>query len=420
LKLVHGYTLAVASILFLAGCRSKNVYTSRPQGGEEQPEIRSVVYHNEDSLSLVFLEVNNEKLLYKRADTSQGFYANLRVFYQLMIEPPRRLTDSGSFILRDLARGEQVPVRNLYGQFRVAAKRENNYHLSIEVYDMNRRTRYNKSIQVNKQGKLGSQNFLVKVHDTVAFRRYFLRGEEVQIQYADANLNRLTIEYFSKKFGPALPPFSARERDELKYKPDSVFTLEKESAEFRTRMPEHGYYHLKPDANELEGLSLYTYDEHFPSVGNTEEMIDCARYIMSREEFDECRNAADRKAAIDKFWLGIGGSNERARELLKKYYGRVQESNRHFSSYMEGWKTDRGMIFIVFGQPANIYKSKKDEVWVYGNEANPAALRFVFNRTKNPYSENDFILERSQFYKDPWYSAVDYWRQGHVYYDGRR
>jgi hypothetical protein len=78
------------------------------------------------------------------------------------------------------------------------------------------------------------------------------------------------------------------------------------------------------------------------------------------------------------------------------------------------------MIFIVFGQPANVYKSKKDEVWVYGNEANPAALRFVFNKTRSPFSDNDYELERSPFYKDAWYVAVDYWRQGHVYQDGRR
>src|SRR5205085_2026998 len=81
--------------------------------------------------------------------------------------------------------------------------------------------------------------------------------------------------------------------------------------------------------------------------------------------------------------LGIGGSNERARELLKRYYGRVKEANRNFTSYCEGWKTDRGMIFIIFGPPVNVYHSRRDEVWVYGNEANPGALRFIFNKLEN-------------------------------------
>jgi GWxTD domain-containing protein len=138
---------------------------------------------------------------------------------------------------------------------------------------------------------------------------------------------------------------------------------------------------------------------------------------MSKEEFESCKQAPDKKAAIDKFWLTIGGSNERARELLKRYYGRVKEANKYFSSYTQGWKTDRGMIFIIYGHPTNNYRTSGAEVWVYGTEGSPSAQRFVFKKTQNPFSDNDFVLERSQFYKDSWYYAVDYWRQGHVYLD---
>ena len=141
---------------------------------------------------------------------------------------------------------------------------------------------------------------------------------------------------------------------------------------------------------------------------------------MERTEFENCKDAAEQKVAIDKFWLTLGGSNERARELLKRYYTRVLETNKFFTNYTQGWKSDRGMIYIVFGQPTNLYKSKKDEIWVYGNEANPAALRFVFNKTYNPYTDNDYILERSQFYKEAWYSAVEYWRQGTIYLESNR
>jgi hypothetical protein len=77
------------------------------------------------------------------------------------------------------------------------------------------------------------------------------------------------------------------------------------------------------------------------------------------------------------------------------------------------------MIFIVFGPPANLYISKKDEIWVYGNESNPSSIRFIFNKTPNPFSDNDFVLERSSFYKEAWFTAVDYWRQGQVYLDRR-
>jgi hypothetical protein len=106
--------------------------------------------------------------------------------------------------------------------------------------------------------------------------------------------------------------------------------------------------------------------------------------------------------------------------LLKRYYGRVKEANKYYTSYTQGWKTDRGMVFVVFGKPTNMYMTSKGEVWVYGMETSMNSIRFVFNKTENPFSDNDYILERSQFFKDPWYSAVDYWRQGHVYMDMRR
>ena len=149
-------------------------------------------------------------------------------------------------------------------------------------------------------------------------------------------------------------------------------------------------------------------------------MIDCTRYLMSKDEFEKCKDATDKKNCIDDFWLTVGGSNERARELLKRYYGRVKEANKNYSTYTQGWKSDRGMMFIIFGPPVNVYKSKKNEIWVYGNEANPNSLRFIFNKTSNPFTDNDYVMERSQFYKDNWYSAVEYWRQGLIYLDRGR
>jgi len=165
---------------------------------------------------------------------------------------------------------------------------------------------------------------------------------------------------------------------------------------------------------------LFTVDESFPGVSNTREMIQCTRYIMSKDEYDKCLFAEDQKAAIDKFWLGIGGSQERARELLRKYYSRVKEANKHYSSYLPGWKTDRGMIYVVMGQPYSTFSGKDSETWVYGTEANPSALRFVFSKSKTARTENDFVLERSPFYRDPFHMAVEYWRQGLVFNDVRR
>jgi hypothetical protein len=56
---------------------------------------------------------------------------------------------------------------------------------------------------------------------------------------------------------------------------------------------------------------------------------------------------------------------------MEEYYARVAYANRNFKQYMEGWKTDRGMVLIRFGSPQNVERhpfnseSKPYEIWYY-------------------------------------------------------
>ncbi|HCA83184.1 MAG TPA: GWxTD domain-containing protein, partial [Flavobacteriales bacterium] len=81
-----------------------------------------------------------------------------------------------------------------------------------------------------------------------------------------------------------------------------------------------------------------------------------------------------------------------------------------------GWKTDRGMIYLIFGEPAFIDRTTDSETWIYGDRFSTASLRFNFLKIQNPFSDNDFLLQRMPVYKPEWYKAVDVWRSGRVYY----
>jgi GWxTD domain-containing protein len=330
------------------------------------------------------------------------------------------MLDSGSYTMMDRA-GENVEMKNLTSKFLLKAKVNFNYYIEILVFDVNKKTKYSKYLIIDKRNKLNDQNFLVTIDGKIAFKNNFLPNNNVNIKFNNSAIFKVTVDCFFKVFPTALPPFSLKEPDQLKYKPDSIFSLDVSSDNFSIIIPQNGFYHIKTDINSNEGLTLYSYDNTFPGVSNVDEMINCTRYIMNKDEFEECKESVDKKAAIDKFWIGIASnSNERAKQLLKRYYGRVKEANKYYTSYTQGWKTDRGMIYIIFGEPTNIYKSSSREIWVYGLETNPSATRFTFNQTKNPFTSNDFILERSQFFKEPWYTAVDYWRQGNVYINNGR
>lgn len=406
--------------LLLWACQSQRTYTSKPSKSIINPdsdllEVNAVAYHINDSVTTVYNEIVNENLIYKRPDTTFAFYAEVRVSYKLLPEQnSRKIIDSGSYYLKDRA-VEKVDVKSITSAFNVKAKYGNFYYLDIQVFDLNKRTVYSKGLNIYKINNISAQNYITRSNNKICFKNNFLEWDNVEVETNNKKQEEIHVSCFFRDFTQALPPFSTKSPDEFKYKPDSNFVVKPIDGKFILTMPVKGFYQVSHNKSEITGLTLYTYDKTFPGVSNSEEMINCTRYIMSKDEFEECKNAADKKAAIDKFWVSLGGSNERAKELLKRYYGRVKEANKYYTSYTQGWKTDRGMIFIVFGQPTNIYKRKTSEVWVYGQETNPNALHLVFNKTENPFSDNDFILERSQFFKEPWYTAVDYWRQGRVY-----
>ena len=92
-------------------------------------------------------------------------------------------------------------------------------------------------------------------------------------------------------------------------------------------------------------------------------------------------------------------------------------SNRFFSSYLEGWKTDRGLVYIIFGPPSSVYISDDSESWNYGQQNNYSSLIFTFDKVNNPFTGKDYHMRRAEYYEVPWYKAVDTWRSGRVVND---
>jgi len=110
------------------------------------------------------------------------------------------------------------------------------------------------------------------------------------------------------------------------------------------------------------------------SVGDIDQAIDQLQYIAEKEVIDEMKSATpERKRELFvEFWKKRDMTKEtEVNELMLEYYQRVEYSNKNFSHYQEGWKTDRGNVYIVFGEPNNIERhpfdidSKPYEIWTY-------------------------------------------------------
>ncbi|MBO6576348.1 MAG: GWxTD domain-containing protein [Rhodothermales bacterium] len=166
------------------------------------------------------------------------------------------------------------------------------------------------------------------------------------------------------------------------------------------------------------GRSALTRPEGFPRITRLDQMIDALTYLATEDEMQAIReagSAAARKEAFDAFWGRTVGDPILARRALANYYSRVEEANRLYSGFKEGWKTDRGMVYLVMGPPLYVEDSIDQLRWFYSyDERNPGRY-FVFDRVRGFPDELNvphYVLNRSMEQEREWRLAVQRWRRG--------
>jgi GWxTD domain-containing protein len=150
-------------------------------------------------------------------------------------------------------------------------------------------------------------------------------------------------------------------------------------------------------------------------VKDVASMISPLEYLSTTEEFRGLSQADSSKIALDNFWLKLGGNVAVSREMIRVFYNRMFYANQYFNSYKPGWKTDRGMIYMVFGPPSYIKKTANLETWEYYVKDDASNLIINFIKAASPYSSNHYIMQRSDEFTPYWRMAVDSWRNGRVF-----
>ncbi len=124
--------------------------------------------------------------------------------------------------------------------------------------------------------------------------------------------------------------------------------------------------------------SFYSQSKGLPTViTDIDKAIAQTVYLSTADELDymaEGINQTEKTKRFLEFWKKKDPSpNNEENEVFDEYYKRVAYTNENFANYIEGWRTDRGMVFIILGAPNNIdrhpfeYDSKPYEVWEYYN-----------------------------------------------------
>jgi GWxTD domain-containing protein len=241
-------------------------------------------------------------------------------------------------------------------------------------------------------------------------------NERYTISTSSSTGQRIYVRYYNRKFPLPPPPFAFFEYSPFDYNADETYILELDANQSATfDAAGEGFYHFQTDTAGKEGFTLFISSEEFPEVKKIENMVDPFRFLVSGKEYKEVITAADMKAAVEGFWIDWSGNKERARSSIKAYYSRVEDANEYFSSHVEGWKSDRGMIYMIYGKPNKVYRTPLLETWIYGEENNPLSITFNFVKVINPFTSNDYRLNREDYYKPSWYRSIEAWRNGRVY-----
>jgi GWxTD domain-containing protein len=168
--------------------------------------------------------------------------------------------------------------------------------------------------------------------------------------------------------------------------------------------------HIKPNpkaassikATELAGMSAEELAEEFRK----------AQYVATDQEiktFSQITSQEGRREFLAKFWSEVEvGRSGRAGILRSVYLQRVLAAVQRFRTMgREGWRTDRGRVLILYGEPDEIERfpssqdSKPYEAWHYYSIENGVEFDFV---DRSGFGEYTLVnsTKRGELRDDDW------------------
>jgi GWxTD domain-containing protein len=301
------------------------------------------------------------------------------------------------------------------------------YVAEVKILDRLRLIVAQDFVEFNTLSYNNRYNFRVEGHfdKNELFSSVLRIDEYVNLLYSRGHIDSLYISFYKSFREVPDPPSMLLPEKTLDYDP-LQFVAIPYSDSLPMMFPKEGIYLCSIARNIKDGFTFLNLGSTYPKVTTPEKMIEPLIYLTSQDELAELKSAAKPKAALDDFWIKCGGNVDKARELIRIFYTRVLYSNYYFTSYKDGWRSERGMIYIIYGPPDKVYKTADGESWGYkkpvikskwgGRYAvTDSYLFFNFKKRENVFSDNDFYLSRSETLVTFWDKAIASWRKGIVF-----
>jgi GWxTD domain-containing protein len=398
-------------------------YLYNPNKNPISPQYN--VINQSDVLSILTVRFPSNELLFSEANPAGVPTALILVTVKLFnISQGRLLADTAVYninIVKDAGRFEyiyNIPLRVGKGI---------EYIAEIRILDRLRLKVIQAFIPFNTLSDKNKYNFTARGHfDKNELFNPVLRVDEyVNLVYMRGVVDSLFISYYKPFREVPDPPSMILPEKTLDYEPERVVAIPY-SDTLPMMFPREGIYLCSVGREIGDGFTFLNMGESYPTLTTPEVMIEPLAYLASQEELSALRSSVKQKISVDNFWIKIGGNVEKARELIRIYYTRVLYSNYYFTSYKEGWRSERGMIYIIYGPPDKVYKTSAGENWGYRRPVIKSSwggrykvsddyLFFNFKKRENRFSDNDYYLGRGETLVTYWDKAILSWRKGIVF-----
>ncbi len=374
------------------------------------------IFHISDSYSKLYLKIFTSELRFSSANEDKENRAEIKVAYK--IKPSvksNNILDSAKTRIRIKKTENQT---SLISFFKIKNFPLEHYIVEINLVDIYANKKSHSFVRINNSGDDNEQYYLsLKAQNKKPlFKEYFNLNDSILIMHKNSLSDKFKIIHFPVNFPPAQEPYLTSENQSLRLKPDTFWYEKAQLGKISFKTRKRGLYIIKADTTKNKGIIKVNFNNTYPLITKSYELVETIRYLISDDEYTSMLNSDNKKLSIDNFWLKAAGNKEKAREILKIWYNRATYANYYFTSYKEGWKTDRGMIYMLYGPPDDIKNFDDAEKWIYINTKEDKKIEFIFQIPEQAISNNDYILIRDAKYITSRNNAVKSWLNGIVYH----
>jgi GWxTD domain-containing protein len=252
-------------------------------------------------------------------------------------------------------------------------------------------------------------DFRVQQKGISNFQGWIHEGIPIRISFWDSTQTEFILSEFPKFKQLPLPPFSLNDSPKESFQAVSQTKINQASLDSLVINKEK-ILRVSSSKHPENGLILSVVEQDFPSFLREEVAFESHLFLMQKKEKQN-----NTSKSITEFWAMIGLNSLQIQSIEKAWTERIKQTNMLFTAYNLGWRTDRGMIYTIFGAPNTVYNNGKAEEWNYISSKGKPPLTFRFERCSHDFSHEEYCLVRKSEYATYWYKAIETWRNGTPY-----